>query len=153
MVQRLLVIAIIAIAIYYIVTAGLPWLKDQMGAAGGGGGAAGDSESFHCISQADAASETIADEVVPNARPPVDSAVWGTALMRGGGALGRAETACSCSTAACAKGYDAVMELRAMFDELDDMARGNPMGFGNPARRQERVYDLLDEARSLARAE
>ena len=40
-----------------------------------------------------------------------------------------------------------------MFDELDDIARGNPAGIGNPARRQERVYDLLDQARALAQSE
>ncbi len=82
----------------------------------------------------------------------MDYSVWGSVLVRVAGALAEAERACSCPTAACAKGSDAVDELRTMFDELDDMARGNPLGIGNPARRQERVYELLDEARALARS-
>ena len=153
MVQRLLALAILAVAAYFVITAGLPWLQARTGSAGGGADGGGGSDSFLCIDQASAASDTIAGEVVPNARPPVDSGLWGTALVRAAGALARAEEACTCPSAACASGYEAVAELRAMFDELDDIARGNPAGFGNPARRQERVYDLLDEARARARAE
>ena len=74
-------------------------------------------------------------------------------LLRVGGALAAAENACSCSTEACAKGTDAVYELRTMFDEFNDIAHGNPMGIGNPARRQERVFALLNQARGLARSE
>ena len=137
---------------YYVLTQGLPWLETAMGSKGGGSAAEG-SESAFCISQADAASDAVAGELIPNARPPVDSGVWGTALVRVAGALAAAENACSCPTEACATATDAVYELRTMFDELDDIARGNPMGIGNPARRQERVYDLLDQARAEARAE
>jgi hypothetical protein len=149
--SRLLGLAIIAVIIYFVLTQGMPWLQTAMG-SGGGGGDADDGSAF-CISQANAASDAISDELIPNARPPVDSSVWGTALVRVGRALAAAENACSCSTAACAKGTDAVHELRAMFDEFDDIARGNPMGIGNPARRQEQVYALLNEARDLARSE
>ena len=148
--SKLLGLAILAILIYLVLTQGMPWLKTSMGS---GAGPDDGGESAYCISQVDAASDAIADELIPNARPPVDAGVWGTVLVRVGGRLAAAENACSCPTAACAKGTDAVHELRTMFDELDDMARGNPMGFGNPARRQERVYSLLDEARALARAE
>jgi len=151
MLGRLLAIAILAVVVYYALTQGLPWLKTAMGS--GAGGSDEDSESSYCVAQANAASDAITDELIPNARPPVDSGVWGTALVRVGGALAAAENACSCPTAACAKGSDAVYELRTMFDEFDDIARGNPMGIGNPARRQERVYELLNEARALARSE
>jgi hypothetical protein len=151
MLGRLLAVAILAILGYYLLTTGMPWLKTAMGS--GGGSSAEGGESMFCISEASAASDAITDELIPNARPPVDSGVWGTALVRVGRALAAAENACSCPTAACAKGSDAVHELRAMFDELDDIARGNPMGIGNPARRQEEVYALLNEARDLARSE
>ena len=151
MIGRLIALAILAAIVYYAVTQGMPWLQTAMGAKGGGSGEG--SESADCIAQANDASDAIADELIPNARPPVDSGVWGTVLVRVAGALAAADNACSCPTAACAKGADAVYELRTMFDEFDDIARGNPMGIGNPARRQERVYDLLDEARALARSE
>ena len=150
MLGRLLAVAILAVIIYYALTQGLPWLKTAMD-SGGGASAEGDESAF-CISRAGAASDSVTDELIPNARPPVDSAVWGTVLVRVAGALAEAERACACPTEACAKGSDAVYELRAMFDEFDDIARGNPMGIGNPARRQERVYELLNEARALARA-
>lgn len=153
MFKRLISLAILAALLYYGYTVGLPWLE-TMGKGGGAGGSGGSSgESHQCVAEARAASDTISGELLPNARPPVDSGVWGTALVRGGRVLAAAETACSCPTAACARGYDAVQELRAMFDELDDIARGNPAGIGNPARRQERVDRLLDEARAAAAAE
>ena len=151
MLGRLIAVAILAGIVYYALTQGLPWLETAMGS--GAGSSAEGSESAFCISQADAASDAIADELISNARPPVDSGVWGSALVRVAGALAAAESACSCPTAACASGSEAVRELRAMFDELDDVARGNPMGIANPARRQERVYALLDEARARARSE
>lgn len=151
MLGRLIALAILAGIIYFALTQGMPWLQTAMGSKGGSEAAGGDSA--FCVSQAEAASDAIAGELIPNARPPVDSGVWGTALVRVGGALAAAENACSCATAACAKGSEAVYELRTMFDELDDIARGNPLGIGNPARRSERVYELLDEARGLARSE
>ncbi len=151
MLGRLLALAILAVAIYYAVTLGMPWLETAMGT--GGGGSADGSESSTCVAEAGAAGDTITGELIANARPPVDPATWGVALTRGARALAAAENACSCPTAACAKGYDAVQELRTMFDEVDDIARGNPMGIGNPARRAERVYELLDQARGLARSE
>ena len=148
--SKLLGVAIIAVIIYFALTQGMPWLETAMG-TGGGSGEGG--ESAFCISEASAAADTIAEELVPAARPPVDAGTWGSALVRGGRVLARAEDACSCPTAACAKGYEAVQELRGLYDELDDMARGNPMGFGNPARRTETVYQLLDQARAMARSE
>lgn len=155
MLGRLLAVAILVVVAYYLLTTGMPWLKTAMGSGGAGsaGDSAADSQSAACVAEASAASETVADELIPNARPPVDSTVWGTALVRGGRALAAAENACACPTAACGKGTDAVHELRTLFDELDELARGNPMGFGNPARRMERVYDLLDQARAMARSE
>ena len=143
--------AVLAVLIYFAVTQGLPWLKTAMGS--GSTGVALDGGSAYCIDQASAASDTIADELVANARPPVDASLWSLAVMRAGSALGAAENACSCPTAACNKGLRAVDELRVLFDDLDQIARGNPLGVGNPARRQERVYELLNEARSMARSE
>jgi hypothetical protein len=151
MLGRLLALAILAVVVYYALTEGLPWLRTAMDS--GSAASEGSTESALCVSQADAASQSVVDELIPTARPGVDGAVWGTVLVRVAGALAEAERACSCPTAACAKGYEAVREMRGMFDEFDDIARGNPMGISNPANRQERVYQLLDEARALARSE
>jgi hypothetical protein len=150
MLPRLLALAIVAGLVYYAITQGMPWLQTAIGS--GGSGAEG-SESAYCVAEADAAIDSVVDELLPHARPPVDAGVWGTALVRTARDLAAAENACNCPTEACDKGSDAVQELRAMYDELDDIARGNPAGIGNPARRQERVYDLLNEARDLARSE
>ncbi len=149
--SRLLGLAVLAVLIYFAVTQGLPWLKTAMGS--NAGGLALDGGSAYCVDQVSAASDSISEGLIPHARPPVDPDLWSLAVMRAGSALAAAENACSCPTASCNKGWDAVAELRAMFDDLDQIARGNPMGIGNPARRQERVYRLLDEARELARAD
>ena len=148
--SKLVGVAIIAVIIYLLLTQGMPWLQTAMGTGGPSGEG---SESAFCVSEANAAADTVSEELIPMARPPVDAGAWGTALMRGGRVLASAETACSCPTAACAKGYEAVQELRGLYDELDDMARGNPMGFGNPARRAETVYELLRQARAMASSE
>ncbi len=148
MLGRLLALAILAIVAYYLLTEGLPWLKTAMD--GGRPAAGGDDPSSACISEAARAGDDLAAELIPNARPPVDQEIWGTVVVRAAGALARAESACACPTAACGKATEAIWELRAMFDELDDVARGNPMGIGNPARRQERFYELLGEARAMA---
>jgi hypothetical protein len=147
---KLLALAIIAVITWYVLTQGLPWLKTELGAGPTGGDEAGESE--FCIAQASAASDSVADELVPAARPPIDSAIWGTVLLRVAGDLAAAERACACPTAACGKALDAVMELRAVYDGIDNIARGNPMGMSNPARNQERANELLNEARQLARS-
>ena len=149
--SKLLGVAIIAVIVYFALTRGMPWLETAMDKGAGVPGAGGDS--IACVSEAGAAADTVVEELLPAARPPVDAGVWGSALTRGARVLAAAENACACSTPACAKGQEAVQELRGLYDELDDMARGNPLGFGNPARRSERVYELLDQARDLVRSE
>ena len=151
MLGKLLALAIIAAIAYFALTQGVPWIKKEMGAGPKSGDDA--SESAFCIDQATAAAAAISDELLPAARPPVDSAVWGTVLVRVTGDLAAAERACACPTAACGQAFMAIQELRSVYDQLNDVVRGSPMGIGNPARSQERAYQLLDEARDLARAE
>lgn len=145
MLARLLALAILAIVAYYALTQGVPWLKQEMAGQAEVGPDA--SESELCVFQASTAAEAVGDELLPNARPPVDTTTWGSLLVRVAGSLATAENACACPTAACASASDAIRELRALFDQADEMARGNPMGIGNPARRMERAYELLDRAR------
>lgn len=149
--SRFVGLAVLVALVYFAVTQGRPWIESLMD--GGGGALALDGGSAFCISQASAANDEVTGTLMAHARPPVDPDVWSLGVMRAVGALNEAEKACTCATAACNKGWDAVAELRALFDDLDQIARGNPMGVGNPARRQERVYRLLDEARAMAGSE
>ncbi len=144
MLVRLIVVAVVLIALYYVATELLPR---------GGGAPSGTVEtdgSGQCVARAEAASQAVAGELVALARPPLDSAAWGPAVVRAGTVLSAADSACACPEPACARASEALDELRTLVAELEELARGDPRGLGNPARRQERVDRLLDEARALA---
>lgn len=151
MLGKLLALAIVAIIAYYALTEALPWIKSRMAPDTQTSTEA--SGSHFCIDRAAAAGSTVTDGLVANARPPVDTEVWGRVLVRVEGNLAEAERACSCPTAACGKASESIDELRAMVDFFDEIARGNPLGISNPATRMERVNQLLDEARQMARSE
>ncbi len=152
MLGRLLALAILAIAAYYVITEGWPRLREHLEARGSftaGSGAEAD-ESRLCVAAASAARDTVTAELLPTARPPVDPAVWSTIAVRVAQALAEADRACFCTSLACAKSSEAVGELRRLFDMFDEMARGDAVGIANPATRLERVDGLLEEARLAA---
>ncbi len=150
--QRILALAIVAFLIYVVLTQGLPWLKGQLGpeSAGQGGRAGGETE-HRCVEAAWQANETLAGQIRSFSRPPVDAELWGISFAEVVREIGSAEIECgSCLTEACDKAGTAVAEIRELALQFDDAVRGDPTGWRNPARRQERINRLLNEARTLA---
>jgi hypothetical protein len=140
-------IAIIGIA-YVLLTQGLPWFQTRLGTEPAGSDSAGDPASERCVATATRASDTLSGEVVRFSSPPVDPAEWSAASWDIDNAIQEAELACTCFTEACQKAAEALDAMRQLYTQFNDMVRGTPTGWGNPAHDQERIYQLLDDARA-----
>lgn len=145
------------VVIYFAVTAGWPWLQRQLGSRGGGetaavAGAAADGETGRCVGLARQASESFGAELRRFRQPPYDLTAWANALAGVEERIWQAESACSCPGEACGRAEAALAELRDMTSRVDGVIRGDATSFRNPARQQERIDELLDEADALARA-
>ena len=152
MLGRLFQILAIVIVGYYAYTVGLPWARENIDALGGKPTAESQAAegAGACVAEAGRANDQFASEVRQLIRPPVDQAVWSSALIRLGGGLSAAESACSCAHEACDRATEAMYELRGLLSLFDDMVNGRTQTFANPAVLQERVDRLLNEARALA---
>jgi hypothetical protein len=150
--RKLVTLAILAAIAYYGYTVGLPWWHKQQATREAEETADVESEqSLRCVSMATDANRTLVDQVRQFDRPPSDPGLWTAALIHIGGELSGADTACACPTDACTKASLALREMRELVDQVDGVARGYATGISNPASRQERIVQLLEEARSLAR--
>lgn len=149
---RILSLAIVAFLIYIVLTQGLPWLKGQLGAESGGEASGGGGErEYRCVETAWQANETLISQIRSFSRPPVDAEMWGVAFAEVMRDIGTAEVECgTCLTAACGKAGTAAAELRDLAMQFDGVVRGDASGWSNPARQQERINQLLDDARTLA---
>jgi hypothetical protein len=125
--RKLVTLAILAAIAYYGYTVGLPWWHKQQATREAEETADVESEqSLRCVSMATDANRTLVDQVRQFDRPPSDPGLWTAALIHIGG-------------------------MRELVDQVDGVARGYATGISNPASRQERIVQLLEEARSLAR--
>lgn len=148
MLARLLTLIVIIGVGYVLLTQGLPWLQTRLGGQPAESGIAGDPASERCVETATRASDTLSGQVVRFSSPPVDSAEWSTASWEIENAVQEAELACTCFTEACQKASEALDAMRQLYTQFDDMVSGTPSGWGNPAHDQERIFQLLDEARA-----
>ncbi len=147
---KLIVIGILG---YFVVTQGLPMIKEKFGDRPRGAMTESASEAglSACIGAAEQANSTLSGQIRQFSRPPIDSQAWGFAFTEISRDIGAAEIQCgSCFSESCAAAGSAVAEMRAMALQFDGMASGNSRGFSNPASRQERIDGLLQQARSLS---
>lgn len=147
--DRFIKLAVLAVVVYFGITAVLPRLKEM----GGGGRADLDAigEGGHCVIVAQEASSEFGREIREFSRPSIDVESWDRVERQLNDTLSGAEDACSCPEEACETARQALDELRSIIYDFDSGFRGEqPVPF-NAARDMQRVHDLLDEARSLAR--
>jgi len=149
MLNRLVTLAIVLAIAYFVVTRGLPWIQRQFGPATGSE-AAGGGEAAECIYRATEANEALSQAVRRFSQPPVDQDEWSSVTWEIESEIQLAAAACMCSLEACQTASQALDEIRALLSNLDGMARGDSTGFANPARQQERIFELLDQARAAA---
>jgi hypothetical protein len=153
MLSRLVSLAVVMAVVYFALTRGLPWIREQIAptsrsyeaTAGGSSDPAGP-----CIEGVARANDSLGDLVRRFGRGPIDADEWSAASWDVEAQIRDAEVSCSCLSEACRKAAEAAGELRTIHAQFDSTARGTATGIGNPARNQEKVYDLLDEARALA---
>jgi hypothetical protein len=153
MLSRLVSFAVVMALVYFALTRGLPWIREQIAPTARSYEAAdGDTAApaGACIESVARANDSLGQLVRRFGTGPVDADEWSTNSWAIESELRDAEMTCTCLSEACRKAAEAASELRTMYSQFDAMARGTATGYGNPARNQERVFDLLDEARSLA---
>jgi hypothetical protein len=153
------VLALLVLA-YFAVTEGWPWLRDQFGLGGSrsvaseegdAGGGEGEEGGGRCVALATRASEALGAEIRNFRQPPYDLDAWGAAVAGLEDRAAAAETACGCPAESCETATAALVELRELVAAVDGVIRGEATSFRNPARSQDRIDDLLDRARDLAR--
>lgn len=149
MLNRLITLAIVLALAYFVLTRGLPWIQQQMSPAGDGVDAGG-GEAAECIYRATEANEALSQAVRRFSQPPVDEDEWSSVTWEIEREIQSAAAACICPLEACLKASQALDEIRALLSNLDGMARGESTGFANPGRQQERIFELLDQARAAA---
>lgn len=153
MLSKLVSFAVVIAVVYFALTRGLPWIREQIAPTARSYQAAdGDAAdpTWTCIESVAQANDSLSQLVRRFSIGPTDVDEWSTAAWDVEAEIRDAEMTCSCPTEACNKAAEAAGELSTMYSQFDATARGTATTYGNPARNQERVFDLLDEARSLA---
>ena len=153
MLSKLVSFAIVMALVYFALTRGLPWIREQIAPTSRSYKATnGDTSdpAGPCIEGVARAKDSLGQLVRKFGAGPIDADEWSSAGWDVEAEIRDAEMTCSCLSEACRKAAQAAGELRAMYSQFDATARGTATGYSNPARNQERVFDLLDEARSLA---
>lgn len=150
MLSRLLSIAIVLAVAYFLLTTAGPMIRDQFGGRAARVETDDSSEEGRCVGLAFQANELLTRVAREYGQPPVNVDSWSNAQWEIDSEIQSAESACFCSAEACQSATQALSEMRNLVSNLDGMVRGTSPGFANPASQQERIYDLLNQARSSA---
>lgn len=148
---RLLKFAAIAIALIFVISQGLPWLKRQLGGSTAIDLPGGEEDGGICVVLAMDANEMFADSIRTFSRPPIDLSAWGSAMASVEAAISEADLACACAEESCSKSSEAIAALRGLLSGFDSGFRGFSSVPLNGALEQKRINRLLDEASALAR--
>lgn len=146
---------VVAVLLWFAVTEGWPWLKRELDRMGHRSPAAeveeGAGEGTECVIAAGRASEALGETLRRFRTPPYDLGAWENATTALEDRIWTAESACGCALDSCGRASEALAELRDLVHSVDGVVRGDATAFRNPARQQERIDELLDQARDLAR--
>ena len=142
--DRFIKLALFVGLIYALVVYGKPMIEDalaDMDRIGGGG-----SGGSPCVSAVERATEAFADSMKRFAEPPVTLESWRSARAITDGRIRNARQTCVCEGEMCKLADRALDQLESTADQMErNIKDGNTF---NPATGIERVYKLLDQARS-----
>lgn len=147
--SRFISFAILAVLVYVAYTEGLPWLRqqlDQDALVSAGEGPA------RCVGMADRANDIFGDQVGRLSAPGGNADAWAVFVGDVDAAIGQARSACTCKEPSCRTALQAMTELRALLQQLDDRFRDGTARIRNPVERQKKINELLNHARGLARS-
>ena len=148
MLNKLITAAILLGIGYFIVTEAGPWLRRQGSGFGQSDSFEDDGGASYCVDLAFAANDSLGDSIRRFGHLPVDLDQWSNAMWEVETAINDASSSCTCPSDACSTANQALGEMRDQISALDELVRGTAGGYANPAHRQERILDLLNEARS-----
>lgn len=146
---QLIVLAALVVAVVEYV---LPAMRNREAGAPAAGGSldSGESGAWDCVEAASAASEGFAAATRAAAVPTDGNRGYSTIVAEARAAIEEARARCSCDHVACGKGDQALDALGEVVNSYADMLAGTALS--NPATAQERVVQLLSEAREAAGA-
>lgn len=145
-------LAVLAVLVYFGYTQGLPWIQRQLGSGGAtasDGTGDGGEDAAHCVRLATRANDSLGGAIRDFAAPPIDLDAWEGTRSRVEGEISDARAECGCSLEACRKASSALDELQGLLGDWDSGFRSGRTPL-NPARQQEAIYSLLNEAQGLA---
>ena len=148
MLGKLIALAVLLGLIYFVATEGMSWLGKQTGTSSSSDSFEDDGGASYCVDAAFAANDRLGDSIRQFGRPGTDVDAWSSAMWEVESAMNEASSSCTCPSDACSKATEALSEMGQQLSSLDDLVQGTATGYGNPARQQERIVDLLNEARS-----
>lgn len=145
-------LALVVVLLVLGYTEVLPRLRENRGGLGGRSGetSSGEGQGGACVAEAAAANRAFGSDIGRFARAGEVEA-WEDHRWETESLLDEAEQTCDCNRPSCEKARDALAQLRTLVDELDSIVRSDTLVSFNPARRQERIDNLLGTARDLAR--
>lgn len=147
MLNRVLTLAVLIALAYFSYTRVVPWLRGEFAAGADLGTPHPDARAGECVGSAVEANATLTESARRFKSPPVDRDSWSAAVWEIEREIQSAAAACICVSEACLKANQALDEIRLALASLDRVVQGDAAGFSNPARDQERIQALLEEAR------
>ena len=148
MLKRLPGLLILLAVVYVVASQAGPWLGRLRSATRSAEVSEDDSGASSCVDHAFAANESLGEAVREFGHGKVQANLWSEAMWQVESEISEAYDVCICPSEACSIAGRALEEMREQIDQLDALARGTATGYANPARRQERIVKLLEEAES-----
>ncbi len=153
-IARLVALVVLAFVAYDY---GWPWLQGILDGQGSlttssftadDGEAYGSSDVESCLAAATSANDAFGAGIGQFVRGKPDTGAWMSFAGRVQRQVAEAQSDCSCGSEACSLASEAMSSLDSLIQETDGLVRGSTDRFGNPATRQEEIYDLLQAARN-----
>lgn len=146
--QRLLAVAIL-LALGYLAAPRLGPFLSRFAAPSADSGSTGEvGDGEYCVERAWDVNLELGQALRQAGPAPGGASDWSDARWRVENEISEAASLCSCPAEACSIAARALAEMTQQLQDIDMLAQGTASGYANPARRQERIVDLLEEAES-----
>jgi hypothetical protein len=147
MLNRVITLAVLLAIAYYSYTRVIPWIRNQSATAADLETPRGDAGASDCVDSVVEANATLTESAIRFKSPPIDVDSWSATVWEIEREIQSAAASCICPSEACLKGNQALDAIRLALANLEGLVRGDASGFSNPARDQERIQQLIEEAR------